>query len=81
MNGQEQYAYRRDQNMKVALMSLKEKGIPARLCCAQNGHIQATGKHGVVFNYYSGTGTITGYYNEDVTPEDGLKELIRLCEL
>lgn len=73
-----EYAYfQRTQAALNAINVLSLSGYSPRLMCLDNLHIQVNSKHGRLFNYYAGTGTITGYDQTDVRGLNALLELLK----
>lgn len=60
----------------TAIETLEKNGYATRLKNKQNGHLQITSKHGVVFNYYPTTGTVAGYDWDSARGTDDLLQLL-----
>lgn len=69
--------FRRTQAALNAINVLSLSGYSPRLMCMDNLHIQVNSKHGRLFNYYAGTGTIMGYGQTDVRGLNALLELLK----
>lgn len=70
-----EYENQKEERISYTLEALKSEGIQCKLMSLQNGHINATTKHGVTIAYYATTGTIAGYKKRK-----GLDDLIKLCK-